>query len=76
MSSNPVTISVNLKIKDNEITLSMEEAREIYLQLKAILGYTEPHPFPCTWVAGYPNPYIKYSISYCEGANCNWKTPS
>jgi len=73
MSSDSVTISVNLKIKDNEMTLSMEEVRELYLQLKAILGYTEPYSFPYPW-GGYPNPYISYTISSSGTTDSNWKT--
>ena len=50
MDSQPIAISINLKIKDKEITLSMEEARDLYSQLRAILGYNnQPFVLPYSW---------------------------
>jgi hypothetical protein len=74
MSSASVTVSVNLKIKDQEITLSMEEASDLYSQLKGILGYNnQPYTAPYPW--GNPSPYCTYTINCSEGTNSNWKTP-
>jgi len=73
MDSNLVSISVNLKIKGNETTLSIKEVRELYLQLKAVLGYAEPYSFPYPW-GGYPNPYISYTITSSGTTDSNWKT--
>ena len=62
MSSPSVTVSVNLKIKDQEITLSMEEASDLYSQLKGILGYNnQPYTAPYPW--GNPSPYCTYTIN-------------
>jgi hypothetical protein len=73
MSSPSVTVSVNLKIKDQEITLSMEEASDLYSQLKGILGYNhQPYTVPYPW--GNPSPYCTYTINCSDGTNSNWKT--
>ena len=74
MSSPSVTVSVNLKIKDQEITLSMEEASDLYSQLKGILGYNnQPYTVPYPW--GNPSPYCTYTINCSDNTNSNWKTP-
>ena len=73
MSSPSVTVSVNLKIKDQEITLSMEEASDLYSQLKGILGYnSQPYVVPYPW--GTPPPYINYTLNCSDNTNSNWKT--
>ena len=73
MDSQPITISVNLKIKDQEITLSMEEARDLYSQLKSVLGYNnQPFVLPYPW--GTPTPSINYTINCSDNTNSNWKT--
>jgi hypothetical protein len=73
MSSPSVTVSVNLKIKDQEITLSMEEASDLYSQLKGILGYNnQPYTAPYPW--GNPSPYCTYTINCSDNTNSNWKT--
>ena len=73
MDSPSVVISINLKIKDQEIVLSMEEARGLYSQLKGILGYNyQPYTTPCPW--GNPSPYVTYTINCSDNTNSNWKT--
>jgi len=73
MDSPSVVISINLKIKDQEIVLSMEEARDLYSQLKGILGYNyQPYTTPCPW--GNPSPYVTYTINCSDNTNSNWKT--
>ena len=73
MDSQPITISVNLKIKDQEITLSMEEARDLYSQLKSVLGYNnQPFVLPYPW--GTPAPSVNYTINCSDNTNSNWKT--
>lgn len=75
MSSASITVSVNLKIKDQEITLSMEEASDLYSQLKGILGYNnQPYTVPYPW--GNPSPYCTYTINCSDNTNSNWKTSS
>ena len=72
MDSQPITISVNLKIKDQEITLSMEEARDLYSQLKSVLGYNnQPYTIPYPW--GTLNPYVTYTVNCSDNTNSNWK---
>jgi len=73
MDSPSVVISINLKIKDQEIVLSMEEARDLYSQLKGVLGYNnQPYSVP-TW-GGALNPYVTYTINCSDNTNSNWKT--
>lgn len=72
MDSQPIAISINLKIKDKEITLSMEEARDLYSQLKSVLGYNnQPYTIPYPW--GTPSPYINYTLNCSDNTNSNWK---
>jgi len=55
MDSSSIAISINLKIKDKEVTLSMEEAQNLYSQLKNVLGYNnQPYLIPYPW--GAPSP--------------------
>ena len=71
MDSSSIAISINLKIKGQEITLSMTEAQDLYSQLRGILGYNnQPHTIPYPW--GIPSPYISYTVS--DSTNSNWKT--
>jgi hypothetical protein len=73
MDSPSVVISINLKIKDQEIVLSMEEARDLYSQLKNVLGYNnQPYTMPYPW--GNPSPYVTYTINCSDNTNSNWKT--
>jgi hypothetical protein len=73
MDSQPIAISINLKIKDKEITLSMEEARDLYSQLRAILGYNnQPFVLPYSW--GTATPYVNYTLNCSDNTNSNWKT--
>ena len=73
MDSQPIAISINLKIKDKEITLSMEEARDLYSQLKGILGYNnQPFVLPYSW--GTATPYVNYTLNCSDNTNSNWKT--
>ena len=73
MDSQSIAISINLKIKDQEITLSMEEARGLYSQLKSVLGYNnEPFVLPYPW--GTPTPYVNYTLTCSDNTNSNWKT--
>ena len=72
MDSPSVVISINLKIKDQEITLSMEEARDLYSQLKGVLGYNnQPFVLPYSW--GTATPYVNYTLSCSDSTNSNWK---
>lgn len=72
MESQPVTISINLKIKGQEITLSTEEARDLYSQLRDILGYNNnAYTIPYPW--GTPSPYINYTLNCSDNTNSNWK---
>ncbi len=72
MDSPSIAISINLKIKDKEITLSMEEARDLYSQLRAILGYNnQPFVLPYSW--GTATPYVNYTLSCSDSTNSNWK---
>jgi hypothetical protein len=74
MDSQPVSISINLKIKGQEITLSMEEARDLYSQLKGVLGYNnQPFVLPYPW--GTPTPSINYTLNCSDNTNSNWKLP-
>jgi hypothetical protein len=74
MDSQPVSISINLKIKGQEITLSMEEARDLYSQLKGVLGYNnQPFVLPYPW--GTATPYINYTLNCSDNTNSNWKLP-
>ena len=51
----------------------MEEARDLYSQLKGILGYNyQPYTTPCPW--GNPSPYVTYTINCSDNTNSNWKT--
>jgi len=70
MSSASITVSVNLKIKEQEITLTMEEVNDLYSQLRAILGYNNQ---PYT-IWGTPSPYINYTLNCSDNTNSNWKT--
>jgi hypothetical protein len=73
MQSQPVTISINLKIKDQEINLSMEEVKDLYSQLKGILGYSnQPFVLPYSW--GAATPYVNYTLNCSDNTNSNWKT--
>jgi len=73
MDSPSIAISINLKIKDKEVTLSMEEAQNLYAQLKNVLGYNnQPYTAPYPW--GTPPPYISYTVSTTDSTNSNWKT--
>lgn len=72
MDSSSIAISINLKIKDKEVTLSMEEAQDLYSQLKSVLGYNnQPYTVPYPW--GVPSPYITYTINCSSNTNSNWK---
>ena len=74
MDSQPVSISINLKIKGQEITLSMEETRDLYYQLKCVLGYNnQPFVLPYSW--GTATPYINYTLNCSDNTNSNWKLP-
>lgn len=70
MDSSSVVISINFKIKDKEVTLSKEEAEDLYSQLKGVLGYNN-QPY-ITW--GTPAPYINYTLNCSDNTNSNWKT--
>lgn len=73
MDSPSIAISINLKIKDKEVTLSMEEAQSLYAQLKNVLGYNnQPYTVPYPW--GTPPPYISYTVSTADTTISNWKT--
>lgn len=73
MSSASITVSVNLKIKGQEITLTMEEVNDLYSQLRGILGYnSQPYVVPYPW--GTPTPYINYTLTCSDNTNSNWKT--
>ena len=73
MDSQSVVISINLKIKDQEINLSMEEARDLYSQLKGVLGYNyQPYTTPYPW--GNTTPIVNYTLSCSDSTNSNWKT--
>lgn len=73
MDSSSIAISINLKIKDKEVTLSMEEAQDLYSQLKSVLGFNnQPYVIPYPW--GTPSPYISYTITSSDTTGSNWKT--
>ena len=74
MDSLPIAISINIKIKGQEITLSMEEARDLYSQLKSVLGYNnQPYAIPYPW--GTPvSPYVSYTVTCSDNTGSNWKT--
>lgn len=73
MDSQSISISVNLKIKGQEITLSMQEVNDLYSQLRGILGYNnQPFVLPYPW--GTPAPYINYTLNCSDNTNSNWKT--
>jgi len=72
MDSQPVSISINLKIKGQEITLSMEEARDLYSQLKGVLGYSnQPYTIPDPWFG--TTPFVNYTLNCSDNTNSNWK---
>lgn len=72
MDSSSIAISINLKIKDKEVTLSMEEAQSLYSQLRSVLGYNnQPYTIPYPW--GTLNPYVSYTITSSSATNSNWK---
>lgn len=72
MDSSSIAISINLKIKDKEVTLSMEEAQDLYSQLRSVLGYNnQSYTIPYPW--GTPSPYISYTITNSDSTNSNWK---
>lgn len=72
MDSPSIAISINLKIKDKEITLSMEETRDLYSQLRGILGYNnQPFVLPYSW--GTATPYVNYTLNCSDSTNSNWK---
>ncbi len=72
MDSLPIAISINIKIKGQEITLSMEEARDLYSQLKGVLGYNnQPYTTPYPWGI---TPFISYTVTTSDSTNSNWKT--
>ena len=72
MDSPSIAISINLKIKDKEVTLSMEETQDLYSQLRSVLGYNnQPYTTPYPW--GNPLPYISYTITNSDSTNSNWK---
>lgn len=73
MDSSSIAISINLKIKDKEVTLSMEEAQDLYSQLRSVLGYNnQPYTIPYPW--GTHPPYISYTVSTADTTVSNWKT--
>ena len=73
MGSSSIAISINLKIKDKEVTLSMEEAQDLYSQLRSVLGFNnQPYIIPYPW--GTPSPYISYTITSSDATSSNWKT--
>ena len=75
MSSPSVTVYVNLKIKDQEICISMEESRNLYSQLRGILGYdNQQYGIPHPW--GATTPSVNYTLSCSDNTNSNWKTSS
>jgi hypothetical protein len=74
MDSPSIAISINLKIKDKEVTLSMEEAQDLYSQLRSVLGYNnQPYTVPYPWGTLYPYPYINYTLNCSDNTNSNWK---
>jgi hypothetical protein len=74
MDSQPIVISINLKIKDQEINLTMQEVNDLYSQLKGILGYNnQPFVLPYSW--GTATPYINYTLNCSDNTNSNWKLP-
>jgi hypothetical protein len=74
MDSQPIVISINLKIKDQEINLTMQEVNDLYSQLKGILGYNnQPFVLPYSW--GSATPYINYTLNCSDNTNSNWKLP-
>ena len=71
MDSSSIAISINLKIKDKEVTLSMEEAQDLYSQLKSVLGYNnQPYTIPYPWGI---TPFVSYTINSSSDINSNWK---
>jgi hypothetical protein len=78
MNSDPaITVSINLKIQNQEFTLTQEEAYSIYNQLHKILGITWPITSPSypTTNPIYPNwPTVSYTTSSSTPNLCNWKT--
>ena len=73
MDSQSVVISINLKIKDQEINLSMEEARDLYSQLRGVLGYdNQQYGIPYPW--GATTPSVNYTLNCSDNTNSNWKT--
>jgi hypothetical protein len=73
MDSQSISISINLKIKDQEINLTMQEVNDLYSQLKGILGYNnQPFVLPYPW--GTPSPYVNYTLNCSDNTNSNWKT--
>ena len=73
MDSQSISISINLKIKDQEINLTMQEVNDLYSQLRGILGYNnQPFVLPSPW--GTPPPYINYTLNCSDNTNSNWKT--
>jgi hypothetical protein len=74
MDSQPIVISINLKIKDQEINLTMQEVNDLYSQLKGILGYNnQPFVLPYSW--GTATPSINYTLNCSDNTNSNWKLP-
>ena len=73
MDSSSIAISINLKIKDKEVTLSIEEAQDLYSQLRSVLGFNnQPYVAPYPW--GTPSPYISYTVTSSDTTSSNWKT--
>lgn len=72
MDSQSIAISINLKIKDKEVTLSKEEAQDLYSQLRSVLGYNnQPYTTPYPWGI---TPFVTYTVNCSDNTNSNWKT--
>lgn len=80
MESDPtVTFSINLKIQNQDFTLTQTEAYSIYNQLHKILGIAEPKIWP-DFRYSYPSytypsyPTVFYTIGSSSDTNVSWKT--
>ena len=75
MSSSCVTVSYNLKIKDQEFILSRDEVYDIYNQLHKVLGIVEPKTSPTYPYPTYPSyPTVFYTAGTSTPNNTNWKS--
>jgi hypothetical protein len=75
MSSSCVTVSYNLKIKDQEFVLSRDEVYDIYNQLHKVLGIVEPKTSPSYPYPTYPSyPTVFYTAGTSTPNNPNWKS--